>query len=96
MDRINIQAELKYFTMDNGVPSVTTSLIQLKLRLSVAVWDSLGIMEDPLSYFSLQPVLYDWCNKGRGMCYPVWGMVHIKYPLLLIGMNSQASSSGFS
>ena len=20
---------------------------------------------DPLSYF-------DWCNKGRGMCYPVW------------------------
>ena len=22
---------------------------------------------DPLSYFSLQPVLHDWCNKGRGM-----------------------------
>ena len=22
-------------------------------------------------YFSFQPVLYDWCNKGRGMCYPV-------------------------
>ena len=19
-----------------------------------------------------QPVLHDWCNKGRGMCYPVW------------------------
>ena len=18
-----------------------------------------------------QPVLHDWCNKGRGMCYPV-------------------------
>ena len=28
---------------------------------------------------------YDWCNKGRGMCYPVCGMVHIKEPLLLIG-----------
>ena len=27
---------------------------------------------DPLSYFSLQPVLHDWCNKGRGMCCPVW------------------------
>ena len=27
---------------------------------------------DPLSYFSFQPVLLDWCNKGRGMCYPVW------------------------
>ena len=32
------------------------------------------------SYFSFQPVLHDWCNKGRGMCYPVCGMVHIKEP----------------
>ena len=38
---------------------------------------------DPLSYFSLQPVLHDWCNKGRGMCYPVCRMVHIKEPLLI-------------
>ena len=36
---------------------------------------------DPLSYFSFQPVLHDWCNKGRGMYYPVCGMVHIKEPL---------------
>ena len=28
-------------------------------------------MVDPLSYFSFQPVLHDWCNKGCGMCYPV-------------------------
>ena len=34
----------------------------------------------PLSYFSFQPVLHDWCNKGRGMCYPVCGMVRIKEP----------------
>ena len=34
----------------------------------------------PLSYFSFRPVLHDWCNKGRGMCYPVCGMVHIKEP----------------
>ena len=27
---------------------------------------------DPLSYFSFQPVLHNWCNKGCGMCYPVW------------------------
>ena len=27
---------------------------------------------NPLSYFSFQPVLHDWCNKGCGMCYPVW------------------------
>ena len=39
---------------------------------------------DPLSYFSIQRVLHDWCNKVRGMCYPVCGMVHIKEPLLLI------------
>ena len=33
---------------------------------------------DPLSYFSFQPVLHDWCNKGCGMCCPVCGIVHIK------------------
>ena len=41
-------------------------------------------MMDTLSYFSFQPVLHDWYNKGRGMCYPICGMVHIKEPLLLI------------
>ena len=39
---------------------------------------------DPLSYFSFQPVLHNWCNKGGGMCYPVCGMMHIKEPLLLM------------
>ena len=51
---------------------------------------------DPLSYFSFQPVLHDWCNKGRGMCYPVFGMVHIKEPLLLIDKSSLRGGSGFS
>ena len=50
---------------------------------------------DPLSYFSFQPVLHVWCNKGRGMCYPVCGMVHIKEPLLLIGKSSLCGGSGF-
>ena len=50
---------------------------------------------DPLSYFSLQPVLHDWCNKGRGMCYLVCGMVYIKEPLLLIDKSSLCGSSGF-
>ena len=31
-----------------------------------------------LGYFSVQPVSHDWCNKGRGVWYPVCGMVHIK------------------
>ena len=41
-------------------------------------------MEDSLSYFSLQPVLHDWCNKGRGMCYPVCGMMHIKERVAIV------------
>ena len=48
-------------------------------------------MVDPLSNFSF----HDWCNKGRGMCYPVCGMVHIKEPLLLIGKSSSCGGSGF-
>ena len=50
---------------------------------------------DPLSYFSFQPVLHDWYNKGCGMYYPVCGMMHIKEPLLLIGKSSLCGSSGF-
>ena len=35
---------------------------------------------NPLSYFSFQPMLHDCCNKGRGIYYPVCGMMHIKEP----------------
>ena len=52
-------------------------------------------MMDPLSYFSFQPVLHDWFKIGRGMCYSVCGMVHIKEPLLLIGRSSPCGGSGF-
>ena len=44
-----------------------------------------SFMVDLLNYFAIQPVLHDWCNKGRGMYYPVCEMVHIKEPLLIIG-----------
>ena len=51
---------------------------------------------DPFSYFSFQPVLHDWCNKGRIMCYPVYVLsCHIKEPLLLIGKSSPRGGSGF-
>ena len=50
---------------------------------------------DPLSYFSFQPVLHDWCNKCSGMCYPLCRMMHIKEPLLLIGNSSPCGGSGF-
>ena len=49
----------------------------------------------PIELFLVQPVLHDWCNKGRGMCYPVCGMVHIKEPLLLIDKSSLCGGSGF-
>ena len=45
-----------------------------------------SFMVDPLilSCFSF----HDWCNKGRGMCYPVCEMMHVKEPLLLIGKSN--------
>ena len=52
-------------------------------------------MVDSLSYFSFQPVLHDWCNKGRGICYAVSGMMHIKEPLLVLGRSSTCGGSGF-
>ena len=42
-------------------------------------------------YFSFQPVLHNWCNKGYAIC----GMVLIKEPLLLIGKSSLCGGSGF-
>ena len=54
-----------------------------------------SFMVNPLSYFSFQPVLHDWCNKGRGMCYHVYGVMHIKEPLQIIGKRSPCGSSGF-
>ena len=53
-------------------------------------------MVDPLSYFSFQPVVHDWCNKGREMCYSFLGMMHIKVSMLLIGKSSPCGGSGFS
>ena len=47
------------------------------------------------THCSFQPVLHDWCNKGCGMCFPVWVMVHIKEPLLLIRKSSPCGCSGF-
>ena len=54
-----------------------------------------SFMVDQMSYFSFQPVLHDWCNKDRSMCYPVCGMMHIKLLLLLIGKSSPCGGSGF-
>ena len=54
-----------------------------------------SFMVDPLSYFSFQPVFHDWCNKGRDVCYPVCGMVHIKEPLLLNERVAHVAAASF-
>ena len=53
-----------------------------------------SFMVDPLSYFSFQPVLHDWCNKAV-VCVILSGMMHIKEPLLLIDKSSPCCGSGF-
>ena len=67
--------------LDSTFTSTHASLICGKsARLWCGESSDRSLMVEPLSYFSFQPVLHDWCNKGRGMCYPVSGMVHIKDP----------------
>ena len=70
-----------------------SSVVRASLMVRWVVGSIHGV--DPLSYFSFQPVLHDWCNKGHGMCYPVCGMMHIKEPLLLIGKSSPCGGSRF-
>ena len=74
----------------NGIPVKEQRILYTSKNLRVDLF-----LHDPLSYFSFQPVLHDWCNKGRGMCNPVCGMVHIKEPLLLIGKSSLCGGNGF-
>ena len=54
-----------------------------------------GTVASCFVYFSFQPVFHDWCIIGRGMPYPVCGMMRIKQPLLLMGKSSPCGGSGF-
>ena len=90
--RFNVQASMGRHSNYEGAGR--SSEVERSLMVRWVVGSILrGV--DPLSYFSFQPVLHDWCNKGRGMCYPVCGMVHIKEPLLLIDKSSLCGGSGF-
>ena len=43
-----------------------------EVECSLMVWWVVGSIlhgVDPLSYFSFQPVLHNWCNKGCGLWY---------------------------
>ena len=53
-------------------------------------------MVDLLKYFSFQPVFHDWCNKGCGMCYPVWDgayKITLTYTRRHITINKMLSAS---
>ena len=50
--------------------------------------------ENPLSYFSFQPVLHDGVTKAV-VCAILSGMVHIKEPLLLIRKSNLCGGSRF-
>ena len=39
-------------------------------------------------------LLHDWYTKRRCMCYPVCGMEHIKYILVLISALDMSSGNG--
>ena len=82
------------FCLFSAMFSLLFSTVYLQTVIPFLTPD-IHIFHGTLSYFSFQPVLHDWYNKGRGMCYPVCGMVHIKEPLLLIGKSSPCGGSGF-
>ena len=43
---------------------------------------AMGRLINPSWWLFLAPAsAHDWCNKGRGMCYSVYGMMHIKEPI---------------
>ena len=87
----------RYWHINSSAPQLPPLPTRARCSAMVRAFahDVMGCRIDPLSYYSFQPVLHDWCNKGHGMCYPVCGMVHIKEPLLLIRKSSSCCDSGF-
>ena len=56
---------------------------------------AMGRRIDPSWGGPIELFLVPASSPGRGMCYPVCGIVHIKEPLLLIGKSSLCGGSGF-
>ena len=75
-------------------------IIRILPSISVSLRKMFGTAELQTSFilsFSFQPVLHGWCNKGRGMCYTVCGMVQIKEFCSVIYSNlSKKMSSHFT
>ena len=87
-----VMGQVSYCSVKQSVTSVLTGLDgALMVRWVVGSILHLEMYFHPSCFYQL----HDWCNKGRGMCYPVCGMVHIKEPVLLIGKSSPCGGSGF-
>ena len=67
-----------YIKSDRETGMHNNSLLTHTGGKSVRLWcdgsSDRSVMVDPFSYLSFQLMLHDWCNKGRGMCYPVCGI----------------------
>ena len=62
----------------------------------VPAWCGRTSVQDAVSRWIGSSRWTHWCNKGRGVCYPVCGMELTKEPLLLIGKSCPCSGeSGF-
>ena len=88
-----MQDEYKMF--DSVVQKARKGILHVQTPVPETIFAFVINTYNPLSYFSFQPVLHDWCIKSRRMCYPVCGMMHIKEPMLLIGNSSPCGGSGF-
>ena len=53
------------------------------------------VFERKVGTYSKKIYTINMCSKGRGMCYPVCGMMHIKEPLLLIERVAYVAAAGF-
>ena len=72
-----------------GIFSMCEKVIKKKINIIFHVYSK----DVPMSY-----VHHTWHNKGYGMSYPVWEMVHLKDTLLLIEKScpqSHGTGSGF-
>ena len=82
---------LNFYLVTVYFPSVVSGGVQ---SACLRCLDRISLADLSLSFLPFQPVPLDWCNKGCGMYYPVYGMVHIKDPLLSIKMNRPRWRSG--
>ena len=88
---LQVRSECLTCTYRASCCSVRLSRVQVPAFVGSSVrgqeqWIIRSLSPPPhLVIISFQPVLHSWFNSDCGMYYPVYGMVQVKYPLLLLG-----------